>query len=81
MTTGMLWFDDSNKPLAEKVATAAGYYLKKYGQAPETCMVHPSMQDGVHEVKGSSGSTITVRPMGSILPGHLWLGVEDQEDK
>jgi hypothetical protein len=45
MNTGMLWFD--NDPKADfntKINRATDYYLKKYGQRPDLCYVHPSMK-------------------------------------
>ena len=76
---GMLWLDDvPRSPLAEKVRRAATYYRHKYGQEPNVCYVHPSMlPEGALEVDG-----IAVRPLGDMLPRHLWLGVaEAQESK
>ncbi len=43
METGMLWFDDSNRPLTEKVELAVAYYQDKYEESPNLCAVHPSM--------------------------------------
>jgi hypothetical protein len=77
MTTGMLWIDTSNRPLSEKIAKAAAYHLQKYGRAPDLCLVNPSTQIDNPEVKGANGSAITVRPFKSVLPGHLWIGVEE----
>lgn len=77
MTTGMLWFDNTNTPLAQKVAKAAAYYLKKYGRAPELCLVNPKVTIDNDTVNGSSGGTITIRQSNIVLPGHLWIGVEE----
>lgn len=79
MSTGLLWFDNSNTPLAQKIAKAAAYHLKKYGSAPDLCLVNPSMMtaDAPLSVEGANGSTITIRPYRPVLPGHLWIGVEE----
>jgi hypothetical protein len=77
MSTGMLWFMNSNNPLAQEVATAAAYHLKKYGRAPDLCLVNPSVQIDNSEIKGANGSAITIRPNRIVLPGHLWIGVEE----
>ena len=41
MNVGLLWFDNSSLPLAQKVQKAADYYCKKYGRQPDMCLVHP----------------------------------------
>ena len=77
MTTGMLWFDNSTLSLAEKVAKGAAYYAKKYGRAPELCLVHPNALTGQQL---PSDMTITVRPYRSVLPSHFWIGLEDKSE-
>ncbi|HMD80503.1 MAG TPA: hypothetical protein VKE92_04290 [Anaerolineales bacterium] len=74
MHTGMLWFDNSQTALNTKIRKAIDYYHKKYGRNPDLCLVHPSMlKDSNLEVE-----RITVRAYRPVLPGHLWIGVEDQ---
>ena len=74
MHTGMLWFDNSQTALNTKIRKAIDYYHKKYGRSPDLCLVHPSMlKDSNLEVE-----KITIRPYRPVLPGHLWIGVEDQ---
>ena len=76
MHTGMLWFDNSQSALSVKITKAADYYHKKYGRQPDLCLVHPSMLDAQNaqqlDVK------ITVRPYRPVLPGHIWIGIEDK---
>ena len=73
MHTGMLWFDNSQVALDIKIQKAMDYYRKKYGHAPDLCLVHPSMlKDAALE-----GKKITVRSYRPVLPGHIWIGVED----
>lgn len=75
MHTGMLWFDnDPHTPLAHKIQKAAEYYRQKYGRLPDLCLVNPAM---LQNEKINEGR-ITVRPYRPVLPGHLWIGVEDQ---
>jgi hypothetical protein len=50
------------------------YYHKKYGRTPDLCLVHPSMLKN----ETFKEDKITVRPYRPVLPGHLWIGVEDQ---
>ena len=82
MRTGMLWFDNTKTDLAVKVQKAAAYYLKKYGRKPEICLVHPSLFSSGSGSPGAGGETqevdgVTVRPNRIVLPGHLWVGIED----
>lgn len=74
MHTGMLWFDDSDLLLSVKIQKAADYYHKKYGKTPNLCLVHPSMQK-----KSEKLGDITIRPYRPVLPGHIWIGVEDEK--
>jgi hypothetical protein len=74
METGMLWFDDSNRPLTEKVQTAVEYYQDKYEQSPNLCAVHPSMlPEGDTKV-----GPIELRGATAVMPHHFWLGVDQK---
>jgi len=73
MHTGMLWFDDSSVNLSLKIQKAVEYYQKKYGRLPDLCLVHPNM---LKDTKLEAGK-ITVRAYRPVLPGHIWVGVED----
>ena len=74
MHTGMLWFDDSKATLKIKIQKATEYYRKKYGRMPDLCLVHPSM---LNDAKVED-EKITIRPYRPVLPGHIWIGVEDK---
>jgi hypothetical protein len=74
MHTGMLWFDDSQTTLTLKIQKAMEYYHKKYGRVPDLCLVHPNM---LKDIKLTEDG-ITVRPYRPVLPGHIWIGVEDK---
>ena len=77
MDIGMLWFDDSSRTLKEKVERAVSFYAEKYGQAPTLCLINPAGLNGKEgEVKG-----VTIRPARSVMPHHLWVGVDDQIEK
>jgi hypothetical protein len=77
MHTGMLWFDDDLRAtLDSKIQKAAQYYKNKYGRAPDLCLVHPTMLSG--RQNNTNKENITVRPYRPVLPGHIWIGVEDQ---
>ncbi|MFZ5910838.1 MAG: hypothetical protein ACOYYU_12560 [Chloroflexota bacterium] len=75
MNAGMLWFDNDPKTaLTAKVARAADYYRHKYGREPNVCLIHPSMMEKENPGTGK----VTVRPYRPVLPGHLWIGVEEK---
>ncbi len=75
MNIGMLWFDNDPKTaLAVKIERAAAYYRKKYGRAPNLCLIHPT---ALEKEKPKTGK-VTVRSYHPVLPGHLWIGVEEK---
>ncbi len=84
MHIGMLWYDNTpGVSLKIRIEKAADYYRRKYHQEPNLCLIHPSMLEG--EKSHSKGSadlpqvgSMTVRPYGPVLPGHLWIGIEDK---
>lgn len=79
MITGMLWFDNDPKTaLAAKIERAAEYYRRKYGADPNLCLVNPAMlQTGGPSTVLRSAQGIAVRPWRPVLPGHLWIGIDD----
>jgi hypothetical protein len=76
MHTGMLWFDNSQTALEIKIQKATEYYEKKYGRKPDLCLLHPSMLNGQ---KGLVINGLIVRSYRPVLPGHIWVGIEDKE--
>lgn len=78
MHTGMLWFDnDPRTTLSIKIQKAIEYYRKKFGRVPDLCLVHPSMLE-TGQRSFELGKMI-IRPYRSVMPGHFWIGVEDQK--
>ncbi|HJS17308.1 MAG TPA: hypothetical protein VJ785_01070 [Anaerolineales bacterium] len=84
MNIGMLWFDNSSNTLAQKIQKAADYFNKKYGRRPDTCLIHPSLFGSEHGRPGADERVasitmdgIVIRPYRSVLPGHLWIGLEE----
>ena len=90
MKIGMLWFDNDPKSnLDLKIERAATYYRNKYGCSPTLCFVHPSMlrngnnKDELPDVinfnpasdKKFSACGVEIRSNQSVLPNHLWIGV------
>ncbi len=84
MHIGMLWFDNTpNLSLKSRIEKAADYYRRKYKQEPNLCLIHPSMLEGESSrTKGPAAlpqvGSMTVRPYGPVLPGHLWIGIEEK---
>jgi hypothetical protein len=81
MKIGMLWLDNDKKSSLEaKVTKAAAYYEQKYGKAPTTCFVHPSMLP-TEQATGDQERIIAgveIRCTRSVLPNHFWIGLSDQ---
>jgi hypothetical protein len=73
----MLWFDNSQTALNIKIQKAVDYYHKKYGRTPDLCLVHPSMLDAQNQ-RQFEVNKLTVRPYRPVLPGHIWIGIEDK---
>lgn len=75
MNRGMLWFDNDPKTnLSIKIKKAADYYLRKYGTAPNLCLVNPSTLID----KMSEEGRIAVRTYRPVLPGYLWIGLAEK---
>lgn len=82
LIAGMMWFDGNpKKPLAAKVEEAAEFFRNKYHKTPDACMVNRAMltESEIRLLIIKGGKTITIRAHRSILPGNLWIGVEEKE--
>ena len=89
MDVGMLWFDnDTHTDLPSKIENAAEYYLNKYGIRPNVCFIHPCMTPddlGSQKIESNqrkhksnplfTAGSIEVRTSNSMLPNHLWIGI------
>lgn len=80
MEQGLLWFDDSKRTLIEKIKVAATHFQKKYGRTPDLCLVHPSAMTESLEVVPHYGKDIHVRLYRPVLPGHLWIGIDEEPE-
>ncbi len=79
MNTGLMWFDnDPHSTLAAKIGKASEYFQRKFGRLPELCLVNPSMLGGELDDSCPGQEHITVRAYRPVLPGHFWIGVEEQ---
>lgn len=74
MDIGMLWFDDSARPLREKVERAVEYYAQKYGRTPTLCLVNPAGLDGAEGTLAG----VQVRGARTVMRHHLWIGVDEK---
>ena len=80
MNTGMLWFDnDPRTALTVKVSRAADYYRRKYGRPADLCLVNPKMLTEKPGLIDGQAGRIAIRSNRAILPGHLWIGIEDNK--
>ena len=71
MNTGMLWFCDKKQSFPKNVENAVAYYTKKYGTTPDLVLCNPN------DLPKDSECIVTVRPYHATLPGHLWVGKEE----
>jgi hypothetical protein len=73
MEWGLLWFDDNRKTaFAKRVKAAARHYRDRFGRAPDTCYVHPTVLSQVDTMpKG-----IDVLESTHIQPDHFWIGLK-----
>jgi hypothetical protein len=74
MRTGMLWFDDSSRPMTEKVERAVVFYRDKFGRQPDLCLVNPDSCD----MKQGVIAGVELRQARMVLPDHLWVGVDEE---
>ena len=88
MDIGMLWFDnDKQADLNSKVKRAVTYYQQKYGRKPNLCFVNPSMMvpmgangsNGNGNKSVASAEGVEIRESKSMLPNHLWIGINQRE--
>ena len=84
MHIGMLWYDNTpGSTLRSRIEKAADYYRRKYHREPNLCLINPSMLEA-DKARSKAGQELpyvgglTVRPYGPVLPGHLWIGIEDK---
>jgi len=75
MDIGMLWFDDSGRPLNEKLNRAVDYYQEKYGETPTLCLVNPATLQK-HE---KDGVGMEIRGAALVMPDHFWVGIDKDQ--
>ena len=67
LTEGVLYYDDGDEPLQEKVEKYSQKFVEKTGSEPTVCLVHESDFEEVD-------SEVAVYPTIRILPNHLLVG-------
>ena len=72
MRSGLLWYDNSAKPLTEKIQGAAKRYCEKFGVMPDTCFVNPN---DLPQPAPTTHDNITIATKITIMPNHVWLGI------
>ncbi len=73
MKSGLLWYDNSSKSIADKIEAAAKRYREKFGIAPDTCFVNP--RDLEQASKPKPNLKIQIATKATIMPNHIWLGM------
>jgi hypothetical protein len=71
ISTGLMWYDRSARPLDEKLREAASAYEQKHGHKPNVCYVNPAMLPAGRAQR--FGMSVEVSPI--VRPGHIVLGV------
>lgn len=73
--SGLMWFDNTDKPLAEKIADAMIHYRKKFGANPNLCIVNPTDLEGaLLNLRG-----VRIASARHILRHHIWVGTENRK--
>lgn len=75
MNLGMLWFDDSQRTLQQKIIRAAAYYSEKYRQTANVVYLNPAMNS--ERLQSCNG--IAIRESHYVLNHHFWIGREKNE--
>ena len=87
---GLLWRDNSDNPVVQKLQDAAGRAEEKHGVAPEVAQLHESdFQKLVQEAGGAepwlegmattTANGLKVMATEMVLPGHFLVGWELRE--
>lgn len=70
MKSGLLWFDNSERSLQEKIEKALQYHLETCGKAATLVYIHPMMLEEGVQVEG-----VQIFVTNSVLMNHFWIGV------
>lgn len=74
MKIGLLYSDNSNAPLAEKVNTAIGLYKTRYNISPTDCHINPIHLENVNTSKINGVKIISDN---QIRQHDFWIGSKE----
>lgn len=72
LVEGILYYDDGNKSLQEKVNTYVQKFIEKAKIKPTVCLIHESDFEEVE-------TSVKIYPTINILPNHLLIGGKRNE--
>jgi hypothetical protein len=76
MKIGMLWFDNSQASLDDKIRKAVTYYDEKYHKHANACVINPN--EVPYRIEdGTIIAGVAVRESRAILKGYFWIGVSE----
>lgn len=64
------WFDDSKRPVSEKIDEAIERFVAKFGRKPNVCLVNTAVV--------VSHPSLTVRAVDYVRPNNFWVGVDEE---
>src|SRR5271165_920283 len=86
MISGLLWYDDTRRPLAQKVAEAAERYRERVGYEPTTCQLNPSLMPSANQTRpkravrqsvdpSAVSTSLRLEPNEHLRPNYFYVGV------
>ena len=82
MSTGLLWYDDTDRPLADKGRLAAAHYERKFEMTPTICYIHPLPLNATPEEVAAIPQVVDgvhICTNHYILPHHFMVEAEEAE--
>jgi hypothetical protein len=74
---GWKWFDDSNKPVTDKIVGAIERYRQKFAQVPDVCYLNPGQMPKSELRIGP----VKIEPSRLVHPNNFWLGMTAEPRK
>jgi hypothetical protein len=68
---GVIWYDDSNRPVEEKVKLATERFMQRTGQAATVCHINEADKNGIEQV-----GKVRLEVSRYCCPNHYYAGVE-----
>ena len=78
MNYGILWHDNTQTSLKEKILQAAQYYRRQYNRVPQLVLISPKAREENPDLKTLpfEGDELAVREWSGALRDHFWIGFE-----